>query len=34
MLGDAEVLPAALAAWAPVLVFGPFALVLFDAVHT
>ena len=34
MLGDSEVLPAALAAWAPVLAFGPFALVLFDAVHT
>lgn len=34
MLGDSEVLPAALAAWAPVLVFGPFSLVLFDAVHT
>ena len=34
MLGEYEVLPAALAAWTPVLLFGPLALVLFDAVHT
>ncbi|HVS36280.1 MAG TPA: LptF/LptG family permease, partial [Gemmataceae bacterium] len=34
MLGDNEVLPPALAAWAPVLVYGPFGLALFDAVHT
>jgi lipopolysaccharide export system permease protein len=34
MLGDGELLPPALAAWGPVLVFGPLALVLFDAVHT
>ena len=34
LLGDSEVVPAALAAWAPVLLFGPLALVLFDAVHT
>jgi lipopolysaccharide export system permease protein len=34
MLGEYEVLPAALAAWAPVLLFGPLALVLVDAVHT
>jgi len=32
--GDSEVLPPALAAWAPVLGFGPLSLVLFDAVHT
>ncbi len=34
MLGDGEYLPPALAAWAPVLGFGPLSLVLFDAVHT
>ena len=34
MLGDSEYLPPALAAWAPVLGFGPLSLVLFDAVHT
>ena len=34
MLGDNELLPPALAAWAPVLVYGPLGLVLFDAVHT
>jgi lipopolysaccharide export system permease protein len=34
MLGDNELLPPALAAWAPVLAYGPLALVLFDAVHT
>jgi lipopolysaccharide export system permease protein len=34
MLGESEVLPPALAAWAPVLGFGPLSLVLFDAVHT
>jgi lipopolysaccharide export system permease protein len=34
MLGENEVLPPALAAWAPVLGFGPLSLVLFDAVHT
>ena len=34
MLGDSELLPPALAAWAPVLVYGPLGLVLFDAVHT
>jgi lipopolysaccharide export system permease protein len=32
--GDYEFLSPAAAAWVPVLVFGPFALVLFDAVHT
>jgi lipopolysaccharide export system permease protein len=34
ILGDSELLPPALAAWAPVLGFGPLSLVLFDAVHT
>lgn len=34
MLGDNEYLNPALAAWMPVLFFGPHALVLFDAVHT
>ncbi len=34
MLGDHEYLAPALAAWCPVLVFGPFAIVMFDAVHT
>jgi lipopolysaccharide export system permease protein len=34
MLGDNEYINPALAAWMPVLVFGPHALVLFDAVHT
>jgi lipopolysaccharide export system permease protein len=32
--GDYEFVSPATAAWAPVLVFGPFAVVLFDAVHT
>lgn len=34
MLGDNEYINPALAAWLPVLLFGPHALVLFDAVHT
>jgi lipopolysaccharide export system permease protein len=34
MLGDNDILSPALAAWLPVLMFGPFAFVLFDAVHT
>lgn len=33
-LGDNDYVYPALAAWLPVLAFGPFALVLFDAVHT
>ena len=33
-LGDQDLLPAPLAAWLPVLVFGPLALALFDAIHT
>ncbi|QJX00498.1 LptF/LptG family permease [Frigoriglobus tundricola] len=33
-LGDQEVLTAPLAAWMPVLLFGPPALVAFDSVHT
>jgi lipopolysaccharide export system permease protein len=33
-LGDNEYLAPALAAWTPVILFGPFALALFDAVHT
>ena len=34
MLGDNEILSPALAAWLPVVGFGPFSLVLFDAVQT
>jgi lipopolysaccharide export system permease protein len=34
MLGDKDILLPALAAWLPVITFGPFGLVLFDAVHT
>ncbi len=34
MLGDNDYLNPALAAWMPVLLFGPHSLVLFDAVHT
>ncbi len=34
MLGDKELLTPALAAWLPVLCFGPFAVAMFDAVHT
>lgn len=33
-LGDSEFLAPALAAWLPVLCFGPLAFVLFDAIHT
>ncbi len=33
-LGDGEYLSPALAAWLPVLCFGPLAFVLFDAIHT
>jgi len=33
-LGDSEYLAPATAAWLPVILFGPFALALFDAVHT
>jgi lipopolysaccharide export system permease protein len=33
-LGDQEWLTPALAAWLPVLLFGPFAFALFDAIHT
>ena len=33
-LGDNEYLSPALAAWLPVLLFGPLAFVLFDAIHT
>jgi lipopolysaccharide export system permease protein len=34
MLGDRELFTPALAAWMPVLIFGPFSVVMFDAVHT
>jgi lipopolysaccharide export system permease protein len=34
MLGDKDFVSPALAAWLPVLVFGPLAFVMFDAVHT
>jgi lipopolysaccharide export system permease protein len=33
-LGENDILPPALAAWLPVLFFGPVSLVMFDAVHT
>jgi len=33
-LGDQEFIPAILAAWLPVIVFAPVALVQFDAIHT
>jgi lipopolysaccharide export system permease protein len=33
-LGENEYLSPALAAWLPVLLFGPLAFVLFDAAHT
>lgn len=33
-LGENDFVPPALAAWLPVLIFGPFAVALFDAVHT
>lgn len=33
-LGDHQVLPPALAAWLPVMIFGPISFVLFDMVHT
>jgi len=33
-LGDKDILAPALAAWLPVLIFGPLAFVMFDAVHT
>jgi lipopolysaccharide export system permease protein len=33
-LGDHDYLSPALAAWLPVLFFGPLGFVLFDAVHT
>lgn len=33
-LGDKDIVSPALAAWMPVLVFGPLAFVMFDAVHT
>jgi lipopolysaccharide export system permease protein len=34
MLGDNDIIIPALAAWLPVISFGPFGIVLFDAVHT
>lgn len=33
-LGDQDVLPPPLAAWLPVMLFGPLAIVAFDSVHT
>ena len=33
-LGDNEYLTPALAAWMPVLLFGPLSVALFDAIHT
>ncbi len=34
ILGDSDILPPALAAWVPIVGFGPLCLVMFDAVHT
>jgi lipopolysaccharide export system permease protein len=34
LLGENDILPPALAAWLPVLFFGPVSFVMFDAVHT
>ncbi len=34
MMGESDLVSPALAAWLPVIVFGPFSLVLFDAVQT
>jgi lipopolysaccharide export system permease protein len=34
MLGENDYLAPALAAWLPLLAFGPLAMVFFDAVHT
>ncbi len=33
-MGDADLVSPALAAWLPVLIFGPIALALYDAIHT
>jgi lipopolysaccharide export system permease protein len=33
-LGDHEIFPPALAAWLPVIVFGPTAFIMFDAIYT
>jgi lipopolysaccharide export system permease protein len=33
-LGGKDILSPALAAWLPVLLFGPIAFVMFDAIHT
>ncbi len=33
-LGDSDFLPPALAAWLPVLIFGPISFALYDAIHT
>jgi lipopolysaccharide export system permease protein len=33
-LGDADYITPPLAAWLPVMVYGPLALVAFDAIHT
>jgi lipopolysaccharide export system permease protein len=33
-LGDKELISPALAAWLPVMIFGPLAFVMFDAIHT
>jgi lipopolysaccharide export system permease protein len=33
-LGDKEIVGPALAAWLPVIIFGPMAFVMFDAIHT
>ncbi len=33
-LGDHEIFPPALAAWLPVLIFGPSAFIMFDAIYT
>jgi lipopolysaccharide export system permease protein len=33
-LGDADYITPPLAAWLPVMIYGPLALVSFDAIHT
>ena len=33
-LGDKNLLSPPLAAWLPVIIFGPMAFVMFDAIHT
>ena len=34
MLGESDIFSPVLAAWMPVMLYGPFAVALFDAMHT